>query len=58
MMAIQLYYPLLMQGIQGVSAMRSGQIIAPFGLLMAFVGIPTGFLLAFLFITSIPKISI
>jgi MFS family permease len=46
MMAVQLYYPLLMQGIQGISAMRSGQIITPFGLLMAFVGIPTGFLLA------------
>ena len=29
-----------------ISAMRSGQILTPFGVLMAFVGVPTGFLLA------------
>ena len=44
--AIALYYPLLMQGIQGMSAMESGQIITPFGVLMAFCGVPTGFLIA------------
>jgi MFS family permease len=46
MMSMTLYYPLLMQGIQGLSAMTSGQIITPFGVLMAFIGVPTGFLLA------------
>ena len=46
MMGLQLYYPLMMQGIQGVSAMTSGQIITPLGGLMAFIGVPTGFLVA------------
>jgi MFS family permease len=44
--AIMVYYPLFLQGVQGMSAMRSGQILTPFGALMALVGIPTGFLLA------------
>jgi MFS family permease len=44
--AIMVYYPLFLQAVQGMSAMRSGQIMTPFGALMAFVGIPTGFLLA------------
>jgi MFS family permease len=44
--AIMVYYPLFLQGVQGMSAMQSGQILTPFGALMAFVGIPTGFLLA------------
>jgi MFS family permease len=46
MMGATLYYPLLMQGIQGISAMVSGQVITPLGVLMALIGIPTGFLLA------------
>ena len=46
MMSVTLYFPLLMQGIQGRTAMQSGQIITPFGVLMAFIGVPTGFLLA------------
>ena len=41
-----LYYPLFMQGIQGISAMKSGQIITPLGFVMAFVGMPVGFLVA------------
>jgi hypothetical protein len=36
MMGMMVYYPLLLQGIQGVSAMRSGQILTPFGFLMSF----------------------
>jgi MFS family permease len=44
--AMMVYYPLFLQGVQGISAMRSGQILTPFGVLMAFVGVPTGFLLA------------
>ena len=44
--AMMVYFPLFLQGVQGMSAMRSGQIITPYGVLMAFVGIPTGFLIA------------
>lgn len=46
MMALMLYYPLFMQGIQGISAMKSGQVITPLGFVMAFVGVPVGFLVA------------
>jgi MFS family permease len=46
MMGTTLYYPLMMQGIQGVSAMVSGQVVTPLGVLMSVIGIPTGFLLA------------
>lgn len=46
LIAIALYLPLLMQGIQGANATESGRLITPFGFLMAFVGIPTGFILA------------
>jgi MFS family permease len=44
--AMMVYFPLFQQGVQGLSATRSGQILTPFGVLMAFVGIPTGFLIA------------
>lgn len=46
MMAVQLYYPLFMQGIQGISATRSGWIITPLGFVMSIVGVPVGFLVA------------
>lgn len=46
MMAMTLYYPLFMQGIQGMSAMKSGQVVTPLGFLMSFVGVPVGFLIA------------
>ncbi len=46
MTAMNMYYPLFLQGVQGMSALRSGQILTPFGVLTAFVGVPTGFLLA------------
>jgi MFS family permease len=45
-MALMLYFPMFLQGVQGISAMRSGQIITPYSVLMAFVGVPVGFLLA------------
>jgi MFS family permease len=41
-----LYFPMFLQGVQGMSGMRSGQIVTPFSVLMAFVGVPAGFLLA------------
>jgi MFS family permease len=40
------YFPVFLQGVQSISAMRSGQILTPFSVLMAFVGVPAGFLLA------------
>jgi MFS family permease len=46
MLGITMYYPLFLQGVQGTSASLSGQIITPFGILMAFMGVPTGFLIA------------
>jgi MFS family permease len=46
MMSMTLYLPLLLQGIRGISATVSGMIITPFSLLMAFIGVPTGFLIA------------
>jgi MFS family permease len=36
----------LLQGVQGITVMRSGQILTPFNVLMAFIGVPTGFILA------------
>jgi len=41
-----MYYPIFLQGIQGISVMKSGQILTPYSVLMAFVGVPTGFILA------------
>jgi MFS family permease len=41
-----MYFPLFLQGVQGLSATLSGQIITPYSVLMAFIGVPTGFLLA------------
>jgi MFS family permease len=46
MTAMTMYFPLFMQGVQGVTATRSGQIMTPLSFLMAFIGVPTGFVLA------------
>jgi MFS family permease len=46
MTSITLYFPLLMQGVQGKNAMLSGMILTPFGFLMALVGVTTGFIIA------------
>ncbi len=46
MMGVTLYYPLFLQGVQGASATLSGQMITPFSMLMTFMGVPVGFLLA------------
>ncbi len=43
---MMMYYPILLQGVQGISVMRSGQILTPFSVLVAFIGVPTGFILA------------
>jgi MFS family permease len=46
MIGIGIYFPLMMQGIQGISATLTGKIITPGGILMGFLGVPTGFILA------------
>jgi MFS family permease len=44
--AILNYFPLFLQGIQETSAKMSGAILAPFSMLMNFMGVPAGFLIA------------
>ncbi len=46
LLGILMYYPLFLQGVQGLSATASGSIVTPFGVLMAFMGVPAGILLA------------
>jgi MFS family permease len=46
MIGIGVYFPLMMQGIQGISATLTGKIITPSGILMSFIGVPMGFVLA------------
>jgi MFS family permease len=46
MMSMTLYLQLLLQVIMGVSAEDGGSILTPFSFLMAFFGVPTGFLIA------------
>ena len=46
LMAMMMYFPIFLQGVQGITVMRSGQILTPFNVLMAFIGVPTGFILA------------
>jgi MFS family permease len=45
-MGMIMYFPMFLQGVQGISAMRSGQMITPYSVLMSFIGVPVGFLLA------------
>jgi MFS family permease len=46
MIGVGIYLPLMMQGVQGISATLTGKIVTPGGILMAFLGVPTGFILA------------
>ncbi len=46
MVGLMIYYPLMMQGVQGASATLTGQIMTPGNVFMNFLGIPAGFLLA------------
>ena len=45
-MGMMMYFPMFLQGVQGISATISGWIFTPYSVLMAFVGVPVGFLLA------------
>ncbi len=40
------YFPLFLQGVQGTSAKVSGLVLTPFSVLMAFMGVPAGLLIA------------
>jgi MFS family permease len=44
--AIVAYYPLFLQGVKGVNAIISGQLLTPYSFLVAFMGIPAGLVLA------------
>ncbi len=44
--AMNAYAPLFAQNVMGVSATLSGSMLTPYTMLVAFMGIPTGFLLA------------
>ncbi|MBP1610700.1 MAG: transporter [Acidobacteria bacterium] len=43
---IMSYYPLFLQGVQSSTATLSGWVLMPFSMLMAFMGVPAGLLLA------------
>jgi MFS family permease len=45
-MAMMMYFPMFLQGIKGVSATLSGKLITPYSVIMSFVGVPIGFILA------------
>jgi MFS family permease len=44
--AMMMYFPTFLQGVLGVSSTISGMIITPFSVLMSFMGIPVGLLIA------------
>lgn len=46
LIGIMAYYPLFVQNVMGQNATVSGQALTPFSVLMAFMGVPAGLLLA------------
>lgn len=46
LMGMMMYFPMFLQGVQGISLVKSGYILTPNAVLMAFIGVPTGFILA------------
>ncbi len=45
-MGMMMYFPMFLQGVQGIDAALSGTIFTPYSVLMAFVGVPVGFMIA------------
>jgi MFS family permease len=45
-MGMMMYFPIFLQGVQGVSAFQNSFAIIPLNVLMSFVGVPVGFILA------------
>ena len=46
LLAVTAYFPLFLQGVQGEGAVVSGQVITPYSVLVAFMGVPAGLLLS------------
>jgi MFS family permease len=45
-MGMMMYFPIFLQGVQGVSAFHNSFAIIPLNVLMSFIGVPVGFILA------------
>lgn len=45
-MAMMMYFPMFLQGVQGISTTRSGIMFTPYSVLMSFFGVFIGFVLA------------
>jgi MFS family permease len=44
-MAMMMYFPMFLQGVQEISATENGLIITPYGVLAAFMGVPAGYII-------------
>jgi MFS family permease len=45
-MAMMMYFPIFLQGVLEISTTKSGAVTTPSGVLMSFIGVPVGFILA------------
>ena len=45
-MGMMMYFPMFLQGVQGISTLHSGFITTPYGVLTAFMGVPAGYAIA------------
>ncbi|MFC1841275.1 MFS transporter [Thermodesulfobacteriota bacterium] len=45
-MGMMMYFPMFLQGVQGIDGTLSGVVFTPYPFLMALVGVPAGFILA------------
>lgn len=45
-LGMMMYFPMFLQGVQGIDATLSGTIFTPYSVLMAFIGVPVGFMIA------------
>ncbi len=43
---LSMYFPMFLQGVQGVSTLHSSYVVIPCSFLMSFIGVPVGFLLS------------
>jgi MFS family permease len=43
---LNMYFPMFLQGVQGVSTLQSSYVVIPCSFLMSFIGVPVGFLLS------------
>jgi MFS family permease len=45
-MGLMMYFPMFLQGVQGATALKSAYIVIPYSVVMSFIGVPVGFILA------------